>query len=725
MKKNQPPATSKKKPGGNPPLKTQILIGLGIVATGSLVAIFHFSSELKETLDFNSNRVELTSRQRANSQRITKSLFEYERDLNANLSPADSLREMKEASEAFNDVLKSYDSGAKMEALSGVIMDFPKSTDAEELKLAATAKEHWLPLYELVRRVSTGKASKAELASAVTMAGDISKPLYDAMNGLTIRSNEVGQKEARSIGGWRNFFIGLASVSLFLIPSVFLIDRGSKQRKLAEEALASLEATYGELSSMGFAKAEMDRIMETVQEGLLLINQDGVIGQYHSKEAPLILRQEHLAGANLFSILKQHLSEKMFNTSKDFFDLLFNASRKEKTVLSVNPLTDIEVNFPNPSGGFITRYLGFSFRRILVDGKVDRLFVAMRDVTQQVELENQLREAEKTKEREMQILLSIVHVSSADVDAFINLADSELSSINQAMRAEDFAASGGKLAVLRKQLESVFRSVHNLNGNAGLLKLTYFQKAAHTFESKVKDLLGRASLSGDDFLAIVIAQSELRDDLNDLRNLRAKLGDLAHFAPKAAKESQATPTSALSGQLRQLVTSTAAELGKSAVLEIDEYALHAFSVGRTDLIRDVLVQLIRNAVAHGVEPADVRVAAGKPPTASLSIHALSSPAPGIYGLAVRDDGGGLDMELIYERGVEAGLLSSEKLATKAEIIQCIFEPGFSTTETADLHSGRGVGMDIVKSKFMDEAHGRIEVVSEPTKHCEFRLYLPS
>lgn len=526
--------------------------------------------------------------------------------------------------------------------------------------------------------------------------------------------------------GLHSILIGIASAALFLIPSVFLIQRGAQQRQLAEAALKSLEETYGELSSMGFAKTETDRIMDMVQEGLFLINHDGIIGDYHSREAPLILRQEELAGTSLYAILKRYLSEKMFNTSKDFFDLLFDASRKEKTVLSVNPLTDVEVNFPNPAGGFITRYLGFSFRRIVVDGKVDRLFVALRDVTKQIELEHQLREAEKTKEREMQILLSIVHVPHADLEQYIKLATEELDTINSTLRAEDFAASGGRHDVLRGRLETVFRCVHNLNGNAALIKLEYFQKSAHEFESKIKDLLSRKSLTGDDFLSIVVAQAGLRSDLNDLQNLRNKLGKLAPppAAAPVANTSQ-VPASALAEQLRQLVETSAIAQEKSARLAVDEFALHAFAHGRTDLVRDVLVQLARNAVAHGVETPAVREAAGKSPSALLSIHALPAPSPGVLGLAVRDDGRGLNIEGIRKRGVEAGLLSADPEASIEEVVQCIFQSGFSTAEEADLHAGRGVGMDIVKSKFVDTAGGCIEVVSEAGQFCEFRLFLPS
>ncbi len=540
----------------------------------------------------------------------------------------------------------------------------------------------------------------------------------------TVRIGEiVGQADMGSLSAIRNSLICLASISLCLIPGIYLFNVLTQQRQSAESALSVLEKSYGEqLSSLAFAQAETDRIMETVQEGLFLIDKEGIIGDYHSREAPLILRQNELAGTSLFGILKLYLSEKMFNSSRDFFDLLFDASRKERTVLSVNPLTDIEVNFPNPAGGFITRYLGFSFRRILVDGKVDRLFVALRDVTKQIELETQLREAEKTKDREMQVLLSIVHLPQDDLEAFVKLATGELETINTTLRAEDFAASRGRNEVLRGRLQTVYRSVHNLKGNAALLQLTYFQRAAHEFESKIKDLLSRKTLTGDDFLAIVIAQAALRSDLTDLQNLRGKLGNL-HVASSAPQ--QQAPTSVLSEQLRQLVKTAAADLDKSARLTVDEYALHAFAHGRTDLIRDVLVQLTRNAVSHGIESAEVRQAAGKPDTAQLTIYALPAPSPGVLGLAVRDDGRGLDLERIRQRAEKTGLLTPGQPADTEQLIHCIFESGFSTCEEADLHSGRGVGMDIVKSKFVDSAGGCIEVLTEVGLFCEFRLYMPS
>jgi two-component system, chemotaxis family, sensor kinase CheA len=363
-----------------------------------------------------------------------------------------------------------------------------------------------------------------------------------------------------------------------------------------------------------------------------------------------------------------------------------------------------------------------------MDGdRVDRVFVAVRDITIQVQLENKLREAEKSKERELEILLSIIHVPNGELENFITLAKKELDTVNDSLRAEDFAAAGGKQAALRDQLKTVYSCIHNLNGNAALLRLTYFQKAAHAFETQIKKLLDHPTLSGDDFLAIIVAQASLRTDLANLQDLSNKLKSIGGVMqpPLASKSApEVAPTSVISEQLRQLVENTAKELGKAANLTIDEYALHAFSHDRKDLVKDALVQLCRNAVVHGVETKADRKKKGKEDVAQLSVHPLPSPSPGVMGLAFRDDGRGLNFELIQKRAQEAGLLPKGETAEHSDIIKCIFEPTFSTTEEADLHSGRGVGMAIVKSKIVDEGGGCIEVVTEADKFCEFRLYLP-
>ncbi len=527
--------------------------------------------------------------------------------------------------------------------------------------------------------------------------------------------------------------IHIALAILILLGGV-LWQRARAERLRREKVLAELAESNQKFSAqsalLSVAKSETGRIMETVQEGLFLVDEEGIIGEYHSRALLDIFRRPDIAGENFFDILKRLLSEKMFNTTKDYFALLFDVTKKEKTVLKVNPLGEIEINFVNPEGGFMNRHLGFNFRRIVENGKVVRVFVAVRDITKQVELEKKLREAEKHKERQLDILLGIVHVPADELAGFVKVVETELDNINQTLRTEDFAKVGGLGSdALRQRLKTVFRSAHNIKGNAALLKLNYFQKAAHDFETKIAELVDRTRLQGDDLLPIVICEATLREDLLDLHDLRDKLSGLRAMTPGGGAPAAATvssPAAAFVAHLQELVENAARDLDKASSLSVDEFAVHTVGYGRFDMMRDVLIQLTRNSLAHSVEAPAARVAAGKPPVAQLTIRGLPPTPEGLLGLSFRDDGRGLDLEALRKRGVSAKLLAPEKapVATPDELAALIFSPGFSTAAQVGEHSGRGMGMDIIKSKIVDEAGGLIEVHSTPGQFCEFHIYLP-
>lgn len=126
-------------------------------------------------------------------------------------------------------------------------------------------------------------------------------------------------------------------------------------------------------------------------------------------------------------------------------------------------------------------------------------------------------------------------------------------------------------------------------------------------------------------------------------------------------------------------------------------------------ISDPLVHLIRNAVDHGLETPEERVAGGKPETAKITLEAKHSA--GEVWIVVQDDGRGLDREKILRKAVEKGLVKSEDQDLKdEEVWRFIFEPGFSTAEQVSSVSGRGVGMDVVKRN-IEKLRGKVDIRS--------------
>ncbi|WNG40765.1 chemotaxis protein CheA [Archangium violaceum] len=141
----------------------------------------------------------------------------------------------------------------------------------------------------------------------------------------------------------------------------------------------------------------------------------------------------------------------------------------------------------------------------------------------------------------------------------------------------------------------------------------------------------------------------------------------------------------------------------------------------TELIRDPLTHLVRNAMDHGMETPEVRQACGKDPTGTLSMRAFHEA--GSIVIQVAEDGPGLDRERILARARERGLLGPDEERPDADLFQFIFEPGFSTAPRVTELSGRGVGMDIVKRN-VEMLRGTISLETAPGKGTTFSLRLP-
>jgi len=140
-----------------------------------------------------------------------------------------------------------------------------------------------------------------------------------------------------------------------------------------------------------------------------------------------------------------------------------------------------------------------------------------------------------------------------------------------------------------------------------------------------------------------------------------------------------------------------------------------------EVLNDPLIHMIRNAVDHGIEPSDVRVAAGKNAQGTITLRA--SQSAGNVVIELHDDGRGLDKYRILDKAVERGLVSAGADLSESDIFKLIFQPGFSTAEKVTEVSGRGVGMDVVKRN-IEALRGRLDITSSSGKGTLFTLRLP-
>jgi two-component system, chemotaxis family, sensor kinase CheA len=210
--------------------------------------------------------------------------------------------------------------------------------------------------------------------------------------------------------------------------------------------------------------------------------------------------------------------------------------------------------------------------------------------------------------------------------------------------------------------------------------------------------------------------------LNDvaLSNSVERLEKITNRFRDNAFSMRLVPLQVLSMKFQRMVRELSEKLGKDVNLltegldtEIDKTIIHE--------IEAPIMHIIRNALDHGLETIEERKRLGKDSKGLLKIVAFYAGA-NVF-IQIQDDGRGLNLNRIREKAIAKGLISASTTLTDNEIINLIFEPGFSTHDEATEYSGRGVGMDVVKQKLKD-LRGSIEITTEPGLGTAFTMRLP-
>jgi two-component system chemotaxis sensor kinase CheA len=211
--------------------------------------------------------------------------------------------------------------------------------------------------------------------------------------------------------------------------------------------------------------------------------------------------------------------------------------------------------------------------------------------------------------------------------------------------------------------------------------------------------------------------------------IRAKLVDALSFQSRVLDELHKSvlkirmvPVEQLFRRFPRVVRDVAKHCGKDVALEVAGENTD-LDKGILDALAEPMTHIVRNAVDHGIESSEDRIAAGKGARGTISLNAFHQGTQVV--IEVRDDGHGLDLDRIRKQAVQKGLIQAEEAARllDSEVTNLIFEPGFSTASEITEVSGRGVGMDVVRT-VLDRLKGTVNVISEPGKGTTIQLRVP-
>jgi HPt (histidine-containing phosphotransfer) domain-containing protein len=497
------------------------------------------------------------------------------------------------------------------------------------------------------------------------------------------------------------------------------------------------------------AQEQTRDILKTVREGFFLLDANYRIGSVWSDALTRMFSRNDFAGLTFEELLRDLVPPATLATATKYIKLLWGDRAHENLMKSINPLGQLEITMDNGHGGKETRYLQFDFHRVMGAEGIKHVLCAVGDITSSVLLARELQESQENANQQLDMMLGMMHVDPLQLVSFLDTAETGLKLVNTILKEP--ARTDGEF---RKKLGGLFRELHAIKGEASALNLKSVASRVHALEDMVSECKKKPELTGNDFLPMVLKLDELLAHLRSVREMAARLTVLKDTVPGAAAAAAAAaaapaPPAAPPPRQAKAPARAAAEPSASALTRraedlsptlqslaerlAEDHAkrfrltlrgLADVPAQYTPTIKDCLIQMLRNAAVHGIEPPEVRRAQLKEDAGTVLVEFRKS-ADG-YELVFEDDGAGIAPDSLKAAAVKRQLISAEEAAgmDTRTAMSLIFRPGFSTQEEVSMDAGRGVGMDVV-ARSVYSLGGKIGVSTHPGKFTRFKIVLPT
>ena len=721
-----------------------VSIALFLSLIGALLAFTFYTSSL---LERNTVLIDQTNQVANSAQAVIKDLFDLDSSYGEDTSSPHIqrvLERLERNTALITNSITAIGQGGKITDIDGNNYKLPKINENSQTQISA-ANEQWQLLEPKIQSYLKDADnimvdSSDELIQAVEQAKTSSLFINESLDQLTDEVFINAERQADTIRLIQ--VLGVAAIFAYFLIFVFFFVR--RLRDTDAEALA--------------ARRETQEIMETVNTGLFLLDKDLNIGQQHSRALTNIIGTDTLAGENFTNVLRGRISDKDLNTTRQFIEQLYNPRVKEKLVDSLNPLNKVMLHNAHGAEGADSRYLDFKFSRVYENKNIARILVNVNDVSDAVYLEQRLEKERSQNDMQIEMLTTILNVNPKIINEFISNTKAHIDKMNNILKNP-----GSSQFELEGKLKAIYREMHSLKGEASALKLHSFTKIASDAEDKLDALQNQGKLSGNNFLPLAVHL----DDLLSLSNTIETLGERINQAtPKSAAATKsvaplATPASDIEksnvavsesapihnstismpiagdndidlsdesdddqlSYYQSFAQDIAARQGKQVQLKSQTLAQAAIPAHLKNVVKEISIQLLRNAVVHGIETPAARQSANKPAVGTIDLEVQSDSRDLI--ITLQDDGQGIDYDSIRQKLITQGRFSANAAAqlNQGELLKQLFTSGFSTKEQADEDGGRGVGLDIIKAQ-VKEYDGKLNVNSELGQMTRFTITLP-
>lgn len=666
-----------------------------------LVMNFFISSEISS----DAANVNIVGRQRMLTQRMAKASLQIESRMIAGQPYRDLMMELDRASAVYDQTLMAYLYGGVVPGSGAGDFAVKRISDEKAQKMLTDAQEQWAPYRDSIQAFVRSDAPTLDQAMDIARNSEVVNVwLLTLMNDLTTRVEELAASKATMLRTVQLTGMLLATINFLIIMFHFI-----RHLRRSDQALER-------------AHKETDDILRTTQEGLFLLDPDGRVGSQQSRALANILGVPVPPGADFLDVLRPLVTPKVFDTAREYVDLLLRHEVREKLVASLNPLDSVEISVSRGPGMVENRFLQFRFNRVMEGDVVTHLLVTANDISRRVRLERDLRESEVRAQGQMSVLLQILGVEPHLLQDFLRTASEGLNLINQQLETQP--APGENLLT---KVNAIFRIAHRIKGDAAAVGLESVVQSFHGLEDMLSGLRERGELMGEDLLPVAVRMKALFSEIETIHNVLARMAQIRGVVTVEPARPTTEPAAVANPIVRQWIgyaKQLAERHGKQVDLVYQGMDVSDLHPAQREAVSSIVNQFVRNALVHGIELPEDRKARGKAESGRLAVYVANWGENGIE-LSFRDDGQGIDPAKIRAAVVRSGRMSEEeaRAADMRRLVSFIFEPGVSTRETADEDAGRGTGLDAVRD-LVRKLGGQIRIGMTTGEYCHFRVQLP-
>jgi two-component system chemotaxis sensor kinase CheA len=501
------------------------------------------------------------------------------------------------------------------------------------------------------------------------------------------------QRPSRNYSGWMN---AIAGKDKSVVGWVVLIQ--------------DITETVNLINNIQAQRDEIAAMRDNLKEGIFLMDRNCIIQPSYSKAMEDVFSCTNIQGKSFLDMLRKSLSAKDIETTRDYFGMIFDGSMEPEELEELNPFQEFSYTSVETGDKKTLRGLFATVDQ----GKGEVLILGtFQDITAEVELKKQLAEKESIRQDEMQTVFELFQVDPGVFNSFIEDTDYEFNRINETLKEKRIPAQDAVV--------NIYQSVHAIKSNALIIGLASFGKKLHYLETELKELREKSQIDFEDLLHVTVELGKRMTDKDRFLDIIKRIKDFTAGKDKDDKIGQKSEQEVFTETLSMACRRVSSDLGKKVrftAASVDKAALDGKERG---VMKEILTQLVRNSVYHGIESPEERIKKGKEETGNISLSVtLEDDA---IRMILKDDGQGLNFAKIAERASALGLINQESGTDKKLLSKVIFSPGFSVSETENLHAGRGIGLSLVSER-LKELHGTIRLQNVKDGGLLFDIRIP-